>query len=108
MYRNQSKIKNTGSTDIKGYLLMQVQFYNASQGTWVLDNGFLNESSPRTINSGKQLGLDTVFNGNIRASDLQHGTGTYCIFTALRDSDGNILRTNDGKELAAWWLFNKT
>ena len=27
-YRNQSKINNTGSTNISGYLLMQVQYYN--------------------------------------------------------------------------------
>ncbi len=107
-YRNQSKIKNSGSTDIKGYLLIQVQFYNTSQSEWQLDNGFLNETSPRTITSWSQLGLDTIFNGNIRASDLQHGTGTYCVYTAFRDPEGNILKTNDGKELAAWWQFTKT
>jgi hypothetical protein len=107
-YRNQSKIKNTGTTDIKGYLLIQVQFYNTSRGKWLLDNGFVNETSPRTIASGSQLALDTIFNGNIRASDLQHGAGTYCIYTAFRDPEGNILKANNGKELAAWWQFNKT
>ncbi len=107
-YRNQSKINNIGSTDIRGYLLIQVQFYNTSQGEWQLDDGFLNETSPRIINSSSQFGLDTVFNGNIRASDLQHGTGTYCIFVALRDLQGNVLRTDGGRELSAWWLFSKT
>jgi hypothetical protein len=106
-YRNQSKIKNTGSTNITGYLLIQVQFYNTSQSTWVLDNDTVNETSPRTITSGNQLALDTIFNGHVRASDLTHGTGTYRVYTAFRDPDGNILRTDDDVDLEAWWQFSK-
>ncbi|MBE3136674.1 MAG: M28 family peptidase [Thermoplasmata archaeon] len=110
-YRNQSKIKNTGSTDIKGYLLIQVQFYETGKGTaprWVVDNDTVNETTPRTINSGSQLALDTIFNGKIRASNLQHGAGTYRVYTAFRDPEGNILKTNSGSELKAWWQFSKT
>jgi hypothetical protein len=107
-YRNQSKIKNTGSTNIKGYLLIQVQFYNTSQGKWLVDNDTVNETTSRTINSGSQLALDTIFNGRIRASNLQHGTGTYRVYTAFRDPEGNILKTNTGSELKAWWQFSKT
>jgi hypothetical protein len=112
-YRNQSKIKNTGSTNIKGYLLIQVQFYNSSQAKWVLDNDTVNESTPRIITasgsgSGSQLGLDTIFNGLVRASDLTHGTGTYRVYTAFRDPEGNILRTNDDVDLEAWWQFSET
>ncbi|DAC73366.1 MAG TPA: hypothetical protein DSN98_00330 [Thermoplasmata archaeon] len=108
VYRNQSKIKNTGSTNINGYLLIQVQFYNTSQSKWIVDNDTINETSPRTINSGNQLALDTIFNGHVRASDLTHGTGTYRVYTAFRDPDGNILKTNTGVELKAWWQFSKT
>jgi PKD repeat protein len=107
-YRNQSKIKNTGSTNIKGYLLIQVQFYNTSQSKWLVDNDTVNETTSRTINSGSQLALDTIFNGRIRASDLTHGTGTYRVYAALRDPEGNILKTNTGSELKAWWQFSKT
>ncbi len=107
-YRNQSKIKNTGDTDIQGYLLIQVQFYNSTQGTWLVDNDTINETTPRTITSGNQLALDTIFNGHIRASDLTHGTGTYRVYAAFRDPEGNILRTDDDTELAAWWQFSKT
>jgi hypothetical protein len=108
-YRNQSKIKNTGETDIKGYLLIQVQFYNNSQGTWLLDNDTVNETSPRTITCSSQLALDTIFNGLVRSSsDLTHGTGTYRVYTVFRDPDGNILKTNSGVELKAWWQFSKT
>ncbi len=110
-YRNQSKIKNIGSTNIKGYLLIQVQYYDPGKGVaprWVVDNNTVNETTPRTINSGNQLGLDTVFNGKIRASNLQHGTGTYRVYAAFRNPDGNILKTNTGVEVKAWWQFSKT
>ncbi len=107
-YRNQSKIKNTGSTDIKGYLLVQVQFYNSTQGKWLVDKDTINETTARVITSGNQLALDTIFNGYVRVSDLTHGTGTYRVYTAFRDPEGNILRTNGDIDLEAWWQFNKT
>jgi hypothetical protein len=106
-YRNQSKIKNTGSADIKGFLHIQIQYYNIFQG-WVLDNDVINETSPRTITSGNQLALDTIFNGHVRASDLAHGIGTYRVYVTFRDPDGNILKTDSGVELKAWWQFSKT
>jgi len=108
VYRNQSKIKNTGSTDIKGYLLIQVQFYNISQAKWLIDNDAINETTARTITIGNQLALDTIFNGLVQASDLAHGTGTYRVYTAFRDHEGNILRANDDMDLEAWWQFSKT
>jgi hypothetical protein len=110
-YRNQSKIKDTGSTDIKGYLLIQIHFYETGKGVaprWVVDNDTINETYPRAINSSDQLALDTIFNGLVRASDLTHGTGTYRVYAAFRDPDGNILRTNDDLDLEACWQFSKT
>jgi len=106
VYRNQSKIKNTGTTNMQGYLLLQIQSYNSSQGTWVADWDVDNETSPRTINTSSQLALDTIFNGLIRASDLSYGTGTYRVYVALRDPVGNILRCNNGVELKVWWQFS--
>jgi hypothetical protein len=107
-YRNQSKITNTGSTDIQGYLLIQVQFYNTTQSQWILDNDTINETTPRAILSDNQLALDTIFNRLIRASDLTHGTGTYRVYAAFRDPEGNIPRTDDDVDLEAWWEFCKT
>jgi len=101
----QSKIKNTGSTNIKGYLLIQIQFYDSSQGKWLVDQDTINETSPRTINSGNQLALDTIFNGRVRASNLTHGAGTYRVYVAFRDPSGNVLKTSSGVELKAWWQF---
>jgi hypothetical protein len=30
------------------------------------------------------------------------------VYTAFRDPDGNILKTDGGVELKAWWQFTKT
>ncbi|MCU0849709.1 MAG: PKD domain-containing protein [Candidatus Thermoplasmatota archaeon] len=103
----QSKIENTGETNIKGYLLMQVQYYNETTENWIVDNDTVNETTPRIINSSCQLGLDTIFNGPVRASDLTYGTGTYRVYAAFRDSEGNILITDDEVELVSWWQFSK-
>jgi hypothetical protein len=112
-YRNQSKIKNTGSTTFKGYLLIQVQYDDS--GTWVVDNDLVNETSPRTITILDQLALDQIFNGMLKASELHHGNGTYRVYTAFRDPNGAILRTETvsggrigSAELKAWWEFIKT
>jgi hypothetical protein len=91
----ESKIKNTGSTNISGYLLMQVQYYDGY--TWVVAVDGPNETTPRTINIGEQFGLDTVFNGKVNTSDLinDFGTGTYRVYACFRDPDGDILICDD-------------
>ena len=73
-----------------------------------MDKDTINETSPRTINNGSQLALDTIFNGHVRASNLTHGAGTYRVYAAFRDPEENILKTNSGAELKAWWQFSKT
>ena len=105
----QSKIKNTGSSNIKGYLLIQVQYYNETSQSWVVAADTINETSPRTINSSEQLGLDTVFNGLVNTSNLSsYGNGTYRVYAAFRDPDGNILVTDDETELVATYEFDIT
>jgi hypothetical protein len=104
-YRNQSKIKNTGSTNIKGYLLIQIQYYNSTQGKWLVEKDTINETSARTINTGQQLALDRIFNGHVRTNDLSHNMSNYRVYAAFRDPYQNILKTNDGKQLVAWWQF---
>jgi hypothetical protein len=107
VYRNQSKIKNTGSTDIMGYLLMQIHFCNATSGPCV-DHNTINENTPRIINSSEQLALDLIFNGLVNTNDLSNGDGTYRVYAAFRDSEGNILKTNDEKEMVSWYEFTVT
>jgi len=98
----QSKISNTGETDIKGLLLMQVDYWNGSD--WVKDLVVINDSSPRIINKSSELGLDTVFNGLLSTGDLGFGDGTYRVYACFCDPDGEVLVV-DETMLEAWWSF---
>ena len=109
---NESKIVNSGSTDFSGYLLIQVQYYNTSSSTWVVADDTINESSPRTINDtsgpvgSNVLGLDTIFNQeNVNTSSFSNGDGTYRVYAAFRDPDGDVLICNDESLLEAWYEF---
>jgi uncharacterized protein YfbU (UPF0304 family) len=111
----QSKIVNTGTTSIKGYLMIQIQFYNTTTSTWVVDNDTTNETTPRTIHwdgydtpNMDVLALDTIFNGLVNTNDLTQGSGPYRVYAAFRDPDGNILKCDDETELVATYQFTVT
>jgi hypothetical protein len=103
---NQSKIKNTGSTNFSGYLLMQVQFFDGYNWVVAADN-CPDETTPRTILVGGQFGLDTVYNGKIHTAYLigVFGTGLYRVYACFRDPDGNILVTDDESLMEATYEF---
>jgi hypothetical protein len=101
----QSKIVNSGDTNISGYLLIQVQYYNDTLYEWFVDNDTINETTTRTINSGCQLGLDTIFNGLVDTDDLTFGDGTYRVYASFRDPDGDVLICDDASKMEAWWEF---
>ena len=105
VYRNQSKIKNTGALAIKGYLLIQIQYYNSTQGKWIVEKDTINETSSRTISGSAQLALDTIFNGHVRTNELHHNSSNYRVYAAFRDPNGNVLKTSSGVWLKAWWQF---
>ena len=100
----ESKIVNTGSTNISGYLLMQILFNDS--GEWVLENEVVNESEVRIIAVGGESGLDEAFNGvGVNTDSLSHGSGTYRVYAAFRDPDGNVLVCDDDSLLEAWYEF---
>ena len=111
----QSKIVNTGSTNFKGYLLIQVQYYNNS--SWVVVIDTFNETNPRIFkwadpagSSGQNIfALDTVFNSPVNTSGFSgYGNGTYRVYVCLRDQDGNVLVCDDETELVATYEFTVT
>jgi hypothetical protein len=106
----ESKIKNTGSTDIYGYLLIQVQFWNTTLDEWVLADEAVNETSARRINNSEQLGLDSIFNGIVNTSYLNasFGNGTYRVYAAFRDPDGDVLVCDDESLLEDSYQFTIT
>jgi hypothetical protein len=103
----ESKINNSGSTDIKGYLLIQVQFWNTTLEEWVLANDTINETTARVINSSEQFSLDTLFNGIVNTSYLNDsfGTGTYRVYACFRDPDGDVLICDDESLLEDSYQF---
>ncbi|MFH1100739.1 MAG: hypothetical protein V1726_01720, partial [Methanobacteriota archaeon] len=106
----QSKITNTGTTNISGYLLIQVQFYNETLEEWVVANDTVNETTQRRINVSEQLALDQFFNGKVNTSDLldEYGPGWYRVYAAFRDPYGEALVCDDETVLAAWYEFEIT
>ena len=103
-YRNQSKIVNTGTTNISGYLLIRVDYWNTTSESWELANETINETNPRIINISEQLGLDTIFNGLVNSSNL-FGDGTYRVYAALRDPEFNVLICDDETKIEASYEF---
>jgi len=51
------------------------------------------------------LALDIIFNGLVSTDDLTHGDGTYRVYAAFRDPDGDVLVCDDESLLEAWWEF---
>ncbi len=103
----QSKIENTGSTNFSGYLLIQIDYYDTSNSTWILDQIVINETTPRNFGIDSAFGLDTLFNAqNVYTNNLTNGNGTYRVYTCLRDPEYNIL--NIGSDLIATYQFTVT
>jgi hypothetical protein len=113
---HESKIWNTGSTVIKGYLLVDVQYYDPVNFTFVCMGFGANESTPRTLDVGEQVGLDTIFNGLAYTSDIIEFMNDlppwfgppYRVYAAFRDPDGNVLKCDDETYLEAYWDFTVT
>ena len=59
-----------------------------------------------TIAVEGQLGLDDIFNPEeVNTDSLSHGSGTYRVYAAFCDFEGNILFTSDNMELDSWYEF---
>jgi hypothetical protein len=105
----QSKIDNTGSTNIQGYLLMQIEYYNTTNSTWVFEQEVVNETTPRTINASDVLALDTIFNPhNVSTGNFTNGDGTYRVYVAFRDIYGDVLVCDDESLLESNYQFTDT
>jgi len=100
-----SMIKNTGATNISGYLFIQVQYYHDLFEDWVAVNDTIVEDTPRTINAGEYLALDSIFNGIVNSSKLCYGNGTYRVYVAFRDPNDNVLKNNDKSPLEKGYSF---
>jgi len=97
----ESVIKNTGSTNISGYLSIQLQFYCEPTDTWVVAYDAVNEDNPRTINASDQLVLDAIFNGLLNVSNISYLNGTYRVYVSLKTPDGQVLISDNDEKIEA-------
>jgi hypothetical protein len=116
----QSKIENTGSYHFKGYMMINIDYYNESSEEWEIVFDVIDDLSPTTVlwedpgGSPDQniLALDGIFNGLMNTSYITNYTdydnGPYRIYVALIDPYGNVLVCDDETELEATYEFEIT
>ncbi len=113
----ESKICNSGSTNISGHLLIRIDYYNETSEEWEVDTFVIDEKfTRRIINISEKLPLDTIFNPeNVNTSSFSHGNGTYRVYAAFRDPCGNVLYINNESQyppdswyLEDWYEFSVT
>jgi len=107
-YYYGAKIKNIGSTDIEGYLRTIVRYFDQISEQWITLNDPVNDTTPRTINSGKHLALGPIFKGRVHTKALTNGNGNYRVYAVFGDSDGNVLKCTDDTYLVAKCEFTVT
>lgn len=97
----QSKINNTGSYDLWGYLYIAVDKYSA--GIWSTWDVVVNDTTPRNISIGNYLAIDVVYNG--AGGWTADTNGTLRILAEFRDSDGDPLLNDDGSSMVVTTVF---
>jgi len=107
-YRYGAKIKNIGSTDIQGYLRTIVRYFDQISEQWITLNDPVNDTTPKTINSGRHLALGPIFKGRVHTHALTNGNGNYRVYAVFGDSDGNVLKCADDTYLVAKCEFTVT
>ncbi len=113
----QSKVVNTGSYNFKGYLIMNIDYYNDTSEEWELVFEVIDDTSLTTFLWADPFGadgqhifaLDTVFNDLVNTSYVtnytDYGNGTYRVYVALTDPYGDVLIIDDETELIATHEF---
>lgn len=105
----KSVLNNTGTTDLSGYLLMQV--FNESGTLFATTVNDTNSSTLRTAYAGNVLNLSTVWNTSTNGTGFfsnGYAKGRYYIIAALVDPQGNLLYTEDYQPFNTSAVFNIT
>ncbi|RLJ04641.1 MAG: hypothetical protein DRP18_04460, partial [Candidatus Aenigmatarchaeota archaeon] len=98
-----SSILNRNETSTYGYLIMKVQRYQ-SPGWTDVDTvvNDLETGNPRLINPYNFTLLDTVWN---EWNTDRYENGTYRIYVAFTDPQGNVLETSDSSFIQTFYNF---
>jgi|GEM_PF-2703035 len=101
-----SQVSNIGETSLLGYLFMKVQSYDS--GVWSDVETIVNDATPRNFTLASNTGLNQIWDGEGGFNTNDYASGTYRVYSALRDPSGNILTNDDGVEILADYNFTIT
>ena len=97
---SSAKVNNTGTLDIKIYLLMQI--HTNITGTWETVSTQVDDTTPRTITSHEILNLTEIF---VPWNTTNSDGATYRVYVALVDPYGTVLLNDTGGGLNATAYF---
>ncbi|RLJ07986.1 MAG: hypothetical protein DRP13_02995, partial [Candidatus Aenigmatarchaeota archaeon] len=100
IYLDYAYIYNRGSTDMKGYLLMKVQRY---QNGWSDVEVIVNDLGTQTIRetpSSSILNLSAIWDSQGGWNTDRYENGTYRVYAALLNKNGNILWSTDDEYIS--------
>ncbi|UCG95905.1 MAG: DNRLRE domain-containing protein [archaeon] len=104
-YDRISKVVNTGSVDMKYYIIMRVQHWTGSgwenTGFPVMDQS----DGIQSTDAGQKKYLDTLWEAGGGWNTTLEPAGTYRIYAALVDLNGNALKDYSGSDLVATYNF---
>lgn len=101
----KSMANNTGNTDIKGYLLMKVEYWDSDSGSWQHIETIVNDSSPRKVSFSQPLALDIIWENAGAWKTEEVKDGTYRIYVALRNPEGKVLNNQDNSTMESSYNF---
>jgi len=101
---NQSKIMNNGTTNVSMNVYIAVEWWNATDSSWMLDDVVVNETV--VVNTSTQIKLDTLFNGLWKPdNNASYGAGEYRVYAAALDSNMNVWQAVNESYVNATYNF---
>ncbi|MFH1915851.1 MAG: NosD domain-containing protein [Nanoarchaeota archaeon] len=102
-----SVVFNNGSTSTKVYLVMWVQFFNATDLKWYDEALVWNTTWTFNLTAGQNITLANYWNGKVNTSEnLTKGSGWYRVNISLHSNSSVILKNYSGYNLSYTYNFS--
>ncbi len=96
-------IRNTGTTDFKGYLKMLIQEYDGM--SWNFITPGVVSSTLYNISAGNTLNLSRIWRSNDAWNTTDREPGQYRIYASMEDPDQDTLVDTAGNLIQGWYEF---
>ena len=100
---NLNEIRNTSV-----YLLMRVQYWNATASAWQTVHTILDDTEPRQIEESSYLKLDDLWNAVSWSTSSVAAYGMYRAYVVATDENNNVLLGRSGDNVSASYNFTIT